>query len=110
MSTELVTRVERACTELAAAGRPVTFTAIAARTGIGRATLYRRPELRALVEERRLRDREALTLTGLATQLEQLRGSVEAIGDRVRRHDAVLRRLTAGEQRAGRQSGRRSAG
>jgi hypothetical protein len=47
-------------------------------------SLYRRPELRALIEEHRQRAlieehrqqaREALTLTGLAVQIDQLRGS-----------------------------------
>jgi hypothetical protein len=110
VSAELVARVERACDELAAAGRAVTFRAVAAEAGIGRATLYRRPDLRALVEERRLRGRDALTLTGLATQLEQLRGSVDAIADRVRRHDELLRRLTAKGQTGRRASGRGLAG
>ncbi len=110
MSAEFAARVERACEELAAAGRAVTFTAVAVEAGIGRATLYRRPDLRALVDERRLRGREALTLTGLATQLEQLRGSVDAIADRVRHHDELLRPLTAKGQANRRASGRGLAG
>ncbi len=110
MSAEFVARVERACDELAAAGRAVTFTAVAAEARIGRATLYRRPDLRVLVEERRLRGRDALTLTGLTTQLEQLRGSVDAIADRVRGHDELLRRLTAKGHVARRTSGRGLAG
>lgn len=93
MSADLVARVERACRELAAAGRTVTFSAVARQAGIGRATLYRRPELRALVEEQRLRAREALSLSGFATQLEQLQTSLEAVAERVRRHDETLRRL-----------------
>jgi AcrR family transcriptional regulator len=110
MSTELVARVEEACDELAGAGRAVTISAVARQAGIGRATFYRRPELRALVAERRLRGREALTLTGLATRLEQLHGSVDAIADRVRRHDELLRRLTAKGQAGRSTSRRRSAG
>ena len=59
-------RVEAACAELLAAERtPITFDAVAARAGIGRATLYRRPELRAVIEEHRQQARDALTLTGL---------------------------------------------
>ncbi len=91
---DLVGRVERACLELSAAGQEVTFGDVAARAGIGRATLYRRPELRALVEEHRLRSREALTLSGLAVEVDQLRRSVEAVAARVRHHEEVLRRLT----------------
>jgi hypothetical protein len=47
-STSTLNRVERACTELHRDGQPVTFTAVAARTGLGRTTLYRDPTLRAV--------------------------------------------------------------
>lgn len=93
MSDELPRRVEQACAELAAAGAEITFDAVAARAGVGRATLYRRPELRALVEEHRLRGREADTLSGLAVQLDQLRAGLEALAAKVRRHEEALRRL-----------------
>jgi hypothetical protein len=36
-------RVERACRALLTTGDAITFDAVAAHTGIGRATLYRRP-------------------------------------------------------------------
>jgi Family of unknown function (DUF6262) len=42
--------VERACTDLARDGRHVTFTAVAAATGLSRSTLYRNTELRAIIE------------------------------------------------------------
>jgi hypothetical protein len=42
-SANTLGRVERACTQLRRDGRPVTFTAVAARTGLGRTTLYRNP-------------------------------------------------------------------
>lgn len=93
MSSDLALRVERACRELTAAGAPVTFDEVAARAGIGRATLYRRPELRALVEEHRQTAREALTLTGLDIQIDQLRATLEALADKVRRQEERLRRL-----------------
>ena len=38
--------------------------------GIGRATLYRRPELRAIIEEHRRHGRDALTLTGLTVEID----------------------------------------
>ena len=93
MSNELPHRVEQACAELLASGAELTFDAVAARAGVGRATLYRRPELRALVEEHRLRGREALTLTGLAVEIDQLRTSLQALAAKVRRHEETIRRL-----------------
>jgi len=88
-----VARVEQACAELAAEGAPITAADVATRAGLGRATLYRRSELRAILEEHRARAREALTLTGLATQIDQLRASLEAVAANVRRHEEQLRRL-----------------
>ena len=64
-----------------------------AHAGIGRATLYRRPELRAIVEEHRRHGRDALTLTGLQVQIDQLRRSLEAVAAKVRRHEETIRRL-----------------
>lgn len=88
-----IRRVERASAELTAAGQPVTFTAVAARSGLGRTTLYRRRDLRALVEEHRARTREANTLSGLTVQVDQLRQGVEALAAKVRRHEEILRVL-----------------
>ena len=90
---EYVVRVERACAELAAEGAAITAADVAARAGLGRATLYRRPELRAIVAEHRARARDALTLTGLAIQIDQLRAALEAVAANVRRHEEQLRRL-----------------
>ena len=59
--------------------RRQTDDAVAALAGIGRATFYRRPELRALIAEHRHQARDALTLTGLAVQIDQLRDSLEAV-------------------------------
>lgn len=92
--TDYVLRVERACAELAADGTPITVNAVAARASIGRATLYRRPELRALIDEHRRHTREALTITGLAVQIDQLRTALEAVAANVRRHEEQLRRLS----------------
>ena len=93
MSDHARQRVEQACTDLAATGQPVTFTAVATQAGIGRATLYRNPELRALVNEHRARAREAHTLSGLASEVAQLRTGLEAVATTVRRHDQAIRRL-----------------
>ncbi len=85
--------VEDACAAIILAGQPVTFDAVAARTGLGRATLYRNPDLRAVIEEHRARGREAHTLTGLTTEIAHLRTALEAIAANVRRHEEQLRRL-----------------
>ena len=96
-----LTRVEAACTELAAAGQPVTFGQVAARAQISRTTLYRRADLRAVVEEHRARGRDATTLSGLAIQIDQLRRSLEAVAAKVRRQEETIRRL----ERTGRRPG-----
>ena len=51
--------VEDACAAIILAGQPVTFDEVAARTGLGRATLYRNPDLRRIIEEHRAHGREA---------------------------------------------------
>jgi hypothetical protein len=43
MSETALARVEKVCADLARSGEPVTFTAVAERADIGRATLYRNP-------------------------------------------------------------------
>ncbi len=94
MSSNRTERVEQACRDLITTGEPITFDAVAEQAGIARATLYRHPELRALIEEHRQRAREALTLTGLTVQIDQLRHALEAVAANVRRHEEQLRRLS----------------
>jgi len=91
-------RVEDACAALLAAGQPITFDKVATQAGLGRATLYRNPDLRAVVEEHRTRGREAHTLTGLATEIEHLRIALDALATKVRRHEEQLRRLRHHDQ------------
>lgn len=91
-------RVEAACTELVAAGQPVTFSEVATRARISRATLYRQPELRAIVEEHRARARDAHSLAGLAVQIDQLRIALEAVAANVRRHEEAIRGLRRTER------------
>jgi hypothetical protein len=86
-------RVEDACAELVLASETVTFDTVADRAGLGRATLYRNPDLRAIVEEHRARGREAHTLTGLTNEIAHLRTAVESLAATVRRHETELRRL-----------------
>lgn len=94
-------RVEAACAELAAAGQPVTFGQVAARAQISRTTLYRRAELRAVIDEHRARGRDATTLTGLTVQIDQLRRSLEAVAAKVRHHEEQLRRLERARREPG---------
>ena len=93
-NTSTLNRVERACTQLHHDGHPVTFTAVAARTGLGRTTLYRDPTLRAVIDEHRHRTATSGTLAGLTDEIATLRAALEALATRVRHHDEQLRRLT----------------
>lgn len=93
-TTSTLNRVERACAQLHHDGQPVTFTAVAARTGLGRTTLYRNPALRAVIEQHRAHTTTSGTLTGLTDELTTLRTAVDALAARVRRHEEQLRRLT----------------
>ncbi len=47
--TSRLAAVERACADLRRDGHTVTFTAIAAATGISRTSLYREPDIRAVI-------------------------------------------------------------
>jgi hypothetical protein len=93
MSADLVARVERTCAKISEEGSPVTFAEVAIRVGLSKATLYRRAELRSIVEEHRTHDREAHTLTGLVVELDHLRLGLEAVAAKVRHHEEVLRGL-----------------
>ena len=93
MTGDLVNRVELACTKRTDQGVPVTFAAVAADVGLAKATLYRRPELRAIIEEHRARNRDAHTLSGIVVELDQLRHGLEAVATKVRRHEELLRDL-----------------
>jgi hypothetical protein len=98
-SPDTISRAEQACSQLTEGGHPVTFTAVAALAQISRATLYRDPALRALVDEHRRRPAKANTLTGLASDIAALHTALDAIAGRVRRHEEQLRRLTRQERR-----------
>jgi Family of unknown function (DUF6262) len=93
-TTDPVTRVEQACAELLADQQPITFTQVAARSGLGRTTLYRNPTLRALIEEHRHRTTRAGTLTGLTFDIAALRTALEVVATRVRHHEEQLRKIS----------------
>jgi hypothetical protein len=92
-------KVEAACAALAADGKSVTFPEVAVRAGISRATLYWRTDLRAVIDEYRVRGLDATALTGLAVQIDQLRRSLEAVAGKVRRHEEQLRRVERARRR-----------
>jgi hypothetical protein len=92
-SPDTLARVERACTELVRNAEPVSFTNVAARARISRTTLYRDENLRVLVEEHRQRSHDPRSLSGVVAEVGHLRTAVEALAERVRRHEEQLRRL-----------------
>jgi len=85
--------VRDACTMIAAAGETVTFTAVAKQTGISRTTLYRRRDLRELVEEHRRPAGSQLSLGRMAAEIDQLRHALETTAASVRRHEEQIRSL-----------------
>jgi hypothetical protein len=85
--------VEDACAAIILDGNQVTFDDVAARTGLGRATLYRNTDLRRIIEEHRTRGKEAHTLSGLTTEITHLRIAMNALAATVRRHEEEIRRL-----------------
>ena len=89
-------QVEQALADLHQSGTRVSIAAIATHTGIARATLYRHPELIALINEHRAYTGTDLTLTGLNTDIAHLRIGVEALAERVRHHEERLRHLERG--------------
>ena len=92
-NTTTLNRVERVCAQLHQEGHPVTFTAVAARTGLGRSTLYRDHTIRAVIEQHRHQTTTSGNIAGLTDQIATLRTAVDALADTVRRHDEQLRRL-----------------
>jgi phage portal protein BeeE len=89
--------VEDACATTILEGQNVTFDDIAARTGLGRATLYRNSDLRRIIEEHRARGKEAHTLSGLTNEIAHLRIALDALATTVRRHEEEIRRLRKSE-------------
>ena len=92
-SPDTLARIEKACAELVRDAEPVTFTNVAARARVSRTTLYRDNNLRAVVEEHRHRSDDPRSLSGIVAEVGHLRTAVEALAERVRRHEEQLRRL-----------------
>jgi len=90
--------VRDACTRIAAAGKTVTFTAVAEQTGISRTTLYRRHDLRRLIEQHREPADSQLSLGRMAAEIDQLRHALEATAASVRRHEEQIRSLNTAKR------------
>jgi hypothetical protein len=93
MNDNILHRVEQTCTDLLDTGEQITFSAVAAKTGLARTTLYRNQRLRAVIDEHRTHQAEARTLSGLTTEIAHLRTALEAVAATVRRHEEQLRKL-----------------
>lgn len=98
-SAETLARIERACAELREEGEGLTFTAVAARAGISRPTLYRDVQLRAVVEEHIHRGHDPRTLSGLTSEVGHLRIAMEELAARVRTHEEQIRQLSRTDKR-----------
>ncbi len=85
--------VRDACSELISAGKAVTFTAVARKTGISRTTLYRRHDLRDVIDQHREPDGSQLSLDRMTAEIDQLRHALEATAASVRRHEEQIRSL-----------------
>ena len=93
--TNTLKQVERACAQLRQEGHTATFTAVATITGLGRSTLYRDPTIRAIIEQHRHRSADSGSVTGLTDEIATLRTALDALAEKVRRHEEQLRRLKA---------------
>jgi len=93
MADDVAARVEAALARLVAEDRLITFTAVADEASVARATLYRNPSLRALVDEHRAHQIDTRTLSGLSTEIAYLRIQLEAVAARVTAQEERLRRL-----------------
>ena len=85
--------IETICQQLASDGHAITFPAVATAAGVSRTTLYRDPELRAVIEEHRHRSHDPRTLTNITAEIDHLRTALNALADRVRHQEERLRRL-----------------
>lgn len=90
---DLSFRVEQACIDLANNHQPVTFTAVADASHVSRATLYRNPTLRVLVEHHQRSSTPANPLDRLDEDVATLRIAIKNLAEQIRRHDQQIRRL-----------------
>lgn len=92
MTSTTLNQIERACADLARHGHPITIAAVAGHAGISRSTIYRSPELRAIIDHHRHTAPDS-SITAITDELATLRQAVQTLADTVRQHDAQLRRI-----------------
>lgn len=92
MTSAMLNQIERACADLARDGHPITIAAVAEHAGLARSTIYRRPELRTIIEHHQQTVPDG-TITAITDELQTLRATVQTLADTVRHHDAQIRRL-----------------
>jgi AcrR family transcriptional regulator len=92
MTSTTLNQIERACADLARHGHPITIAAVAGHAGISRSTIYRNPELRAIIDHHRHTAPDS-SITAITDELATLRQAVQTLADTVRQHDVQLRRL-----------------
>jgi AcrR family transcriptional regulator len=92
MTSPTLNQIERSCADLARDGQPITIAAVAEHAGVSRSTIYRNPELRAVIEHHRQTAPDG-SITAITDELATLRQAVQTLADTVRQHDTQLRRL-----------------
>lgn len=93
MTSPTLNQIERSCADLARNGRAITIAAVAERARISRSTIYRNPELRAIIEHHQHAAPDG-SIIAITDELATLRQAVQTLADTVRQHDTQLRRLT----------------
>jgi len=93
MNNTTLNKIERACTDLDRNGHPVTIAAVANLAGISRSTIYRNPDLRAIITHHQNTAPDT-AITAITDELATLRQALQTLADTVRHHDTQLRRLT----------------
>ncbi|GAA4378574.1 DUF6262 family protein [Paeniglutamicibacter cryotolerans] len=93
MSAEpLKERIETALQELTGQGARISITAVAARAGIPRSSLYRNAQARELIA-RRIAETHLHADMNLAAEVTRLRILIETLAARVRNQEERLRHL-----------------
>ncbi|MFT4136284.1 DUF6262 family protein [Microbacterium sp.] len=92
MTSPTLNQIERACADLARDGQPITIAAVAEHARVSRSTIYRNPELRAVIEHHRQTAPDG-SIIAITDELATLRQAVQTLADTVRQHDTQLRRL-----------------
>lgn len=102
MSTDpLDERIQTALRELTEQGHRISITAVAARAGIPRSSLYRNAQARELITQR-IAETRLHAEANLASEVRRLRVQLEALAARVRTQEERLRRIEGRPHTTGR--------